>query len=310
MSNSLYSSSNLSSYSLNPLSSNLTTNTVAPSTVFSATSLGLNSAAASYNSNSKLPNASAIIPPNVQSVGSSSTNTNNYDISSSSLPNISNMGHNTSSNQTPLSVSMSSNNYSNLISNSSVGGLDLLGQSSSVGVSGLNSGLNSAVSLTDQNPALELPNLSNSGINVNLGQAINNVHQMNQLQVGVGSGVGGPNSMDGLNSQQNSQNQLHSDQNLEVEDDDDDKPRNRRKPRVLFSQAQVYELERRFKQQRYLSAPEREHLAQILKLTSQQVKIWFQNRRYKMKRQQQDKNLELSAAHCGQLALAGIFGVG
>ncbi|XP_054862158.1 homeobox protein Nkx-2.1 isoform X2 [Amphiprion ocellaris] len=34
----------------------------------------------------------------------------------------------------------------------------------------------------------------------------------------------------------------------------------RRKRRVLFSQAQVYELERRFKQQKYLSAPEREHL--------------------------------------------------
>ncbi|ROT85634.1 NK2-3/5 transcription factor [Penaeus vannamei] len=46
-------------------------------------------------------------------------------------------------------------------------------------------------------------------------------------------------------------------------------------------QAQVYELERRFKQQRYLSAPEREHLAGLLKLTSTQVKIWFQNRRYK-----------------------------
>jgi hypothetical protein len=50
-------------------------------------------------------------------------------------------------------------------------------------------------------------------------------------------------------------------------------------------QAQVHELERRFKQQRYLSAPEREHLANALKLTSTQVKIWFQNRRYKNKRQ-------------------------
>ncbi|XP_036368047.1 homeobox protein Nkx-2.5 isoform X1 [Octopus sinensis] len=70
--------------------------------------------------------------------------------------------------------------------------------------------------------------------------------------------------------------------------------RQRRKPRVLFSQAQVYELERRFKQQRYLSAPEREQLANMLKLTSTQVKIWFQNRRYKCKRQRQDKNLELS----------------
>ncbi|XP_072107992.1 homeobox protein Nkx-2.5-like [Mobula birostris] len=70
----------------------------------------------------------------------------------------------------------------------------------------------------------------------------------------------------------------------------------RRKPRILFSQAQVYELERRFKQQRYLSAPERDHLANVLKLTSTQVKIWFQNRRYKCKRQRQDKHLEFSTS--------------
>uniref|UniRef100_A0A3B3ZW97 Homeobox protein Nkx-2.5 n=1 Tax=Periophthalmus magnuspinnatus TaxID=409849 RepID=A0A3B3ZW97_9GOBI len=71
------------------------------------------------------------------------------------------------------------------------------------------------------------------------------------------------------------------------------KPRRRRKPRVLFSQAQVHELERRFRQQRYLSAPERDHLAGVLKLTPTQVKIWFQNRRYKCKRQRQDQSLEL-----------------
>ncbi|XP_043967096.1 NK2 transcription factor related 7 [Gambusia affinis] len=68
----------------------------------------------------------------------------------------------------------------------------------------------------------------------------------------------------------------------------------RRKPRVLFSQSQVSQLERRFRQQRYLSAPEREHLAEALKLTSTQVKIWFQNRRYKCKRQTQDRSLELA----------------
>uniref|UniRef100_A0A3Q2XQ46 NK2 homeobox 3 n=1 Tax=Hippocampus comes TaxID=109280 RepID=A0A3Q2XQ46_HIPCM len=75
------------------------------------------------------------------------------------------------------------------------------------------------------------------------------------------------------------------------------KPRSRRRPRVLFSQAQVLELERRFKQQRYLSAPEREHLASALKLTSNQVKIWFQNRRYKCKRQRQDRTLEALGPH-------------
>ncbi|XP_035028851.1 homeobox protein Nkx-2.3 [Hippoglossus stenolepis] len=88
----------------------------------------------------------------------------------------------------------------------------------------------------------------------------------------------------------------------ECEDGDSEKPatkqqRTRRKPRVLFSQAQVFELERRFKQQRYLSAPEREHLASSLKLTSTQVKIWFQNRRYKCKRQRQDKTLEMAGHH-------------
>ncbi|XP_034617725.1 homeobox protein Nkx-2.6 [Trachemys scripta elegans] len=83
----------------------------------------------------------------------------------------------------------------------------------------------------------------------------------------------------------------------EKKDDPCERPkqRQRRKPRVLFSQAQVFELERRFKQQKYLSAPEREHLASLLKLTSTQVKIWFQNRRYKCKRQRQDKSLEFSA---------------
>ncbi len=76
---------------------------------------------------------------------------------------------------------------------------------------------------------------------------------------------------------------------LKLDEADRPKQRKRRKPRVLFSQAQVYELERRFKQQKYLSAPERDHLASVLKLTSTQVKIWFQNRRYKCKRQRQDQ---------------------
>ena len=59
----------------------------------------------------------------------------------------------------------------------------------------------------------------------------------------------------------------------------------KRKRRVLFSKVQTFELERRFRQQRYLSAPEREHLARALHLTPTQIKIWFQNHRYKYKKQ-------------------------
>lgn len=39
----------------------------------------------------------------------------------------------------------------------------------------------------------------------------------------------------------------------------------------IFHPPQVYELERRFKQQKYLSAPEREHLASLIHLTPTQV---------------------------------------
>ncbi|XP_061700368.1 NK2 transcription factor related, locus 9 [Syngnathoides biaculeatus] len=61
-------------------------------------------------------------------------------------------------------------------------------------------------------------------------------------------------------------------------------PKKSKKRRVLFSKAQTVALERRFRQQRYLSGPEREHLARVLSLTPTQVKIWFQNHRYKTKR--------------------------
>ncbi|XP_008120991.1 homeobox protein Nkx-3.1 [Anolis carolinensis] len=63
-------------------------------------------------------------------------------------------------------------------------------------------------------------------------------------------------------------------------------PKQQKRSRAAFSHSQVIELERKFSHQKYLSAPERSHLARHLKLTETQVKIWFQNRRYKTKRKQ------------------------
>lgn len=45
----------------------------------------------------------------------------------------------------------------------------------------------------------------------------------------------------------------------------------KKRSRAAFSHAQVFELERRFHQQRYLSGPERADLAHALKLTETQV---------------------------------------
>ncbi|ODN05608.1 Homeobox protein XENK-2 [Orchesella cincta] len=70
---------------------------------------------------------------------------------------------------------------------------------------------------------------------------------------------------------------------MSEEDENDKRSMRKRKRRILFTKAQTNELERKFRQQRYLSAPEREQLASLINLTPTQVKIWFQNHRYKTK---------------------------
>ncbi|KAL4231517.1 Homeobox protein Nkx-3.2 [Mactra antiquata] len=112
-------------------------------------------------------------------------------------------------------------------------------------------------------------------------------------------GTGGTSA---VNSKQNGthdkhQNKLiHSDKdssNRKRDINREHKPRKKRS-RAAFSHAQVFELERRFRHQRYLSGPERADLAGALKLTETQVKIWFQNRRYKTKRKQIQQEQALS----------------
>ncbi|NWS96337.1 VEX1 protein, partial [Mionectes macconnelli] len=60
------------------------------------------------------------------------------------------------------------------------------------------------------------------------------------------------------------------------------------RPRTKFSAAQLQELERSFREQRYIGAGEKRRLAAALNLSQSQIKTWFQNRRMKFKRQTQD----------------------
>uniref|UniRef100_A0A493TGD5 Homeobox domain-containing protein n=1 Tax=Anas platyrhynchos platyrhynchos TaxID=8840 RepID=A0A493TGD5_ANAPP len=64
------------------------------------------------------------------------------------------------------------------------------------------------------------------------------------------------------------------------------------RPRTKFSAAQLQELERSFREQRYIGASEKRRLAALLNLSQSQIKTWFQNRRMKFKRETQDARVE------------------
>jgi homeobox protein Nkx-1 len=67
--------------------------------------------------------------------------------------------------------------------------------------------------------------------------------------------------------------------------DRDGKEGKPRRARTAFTYEQLVALENKFKTTRYLSVCERLNLAMSLSLTETQVKIWFQNRRTKWKKQ-------------------------
>ncbi|NXP57995.1 NOT2 protein, partial [Chloropsis cyanopogon] len=63
------------------------------------------------------------------------------------------------------------------------------------------------------------------------------------------------------------------------------RPGKAKRARTIFSSEQLARLEQEFARQRYLVGQERCLLAASLRLSEEQVKVWFQNRRIKWRKQ-------------------------
>ena len=70
----------------------------------------------------------------------------------------------------------------------------------------------------------------------------------------------------------------------------------RRKSRTAFTNQQIYELEKRFLYQKYLTPTDRDEIALSLGLSNAQVITWFQNRRAKLKRDLEERRADVTAS--------------
>lgn len=67
-------------------------------------------------------------------------------------------------------------------------------------------------------------------------------------------------------------------------------PSDEKRPRTAFTNEQLHRLKKEFNECRYLTEKRRRTLAEDLSLSESQIKIWFQNKRAKVKKTSEAKN--------------------
>ena len=74
------------------------------------------------------------------------------------------------------------------------------------------------------------------------------------------------------------------------DDDDDSNDSHSKRPRTAFTSSQLTRLKHEFEKCKYLTGEKRQYLANELNLNESQIKIWFQNKRAKIKKSSGSKN--------------------